>query len=169
MNDLRFVPATPEHIPELLAIYNYYIEKSTATFHLDPVNSEEMAEILFYTNPRFQAFVISDSSAKICGYCILARFKKREAYDTTAEVTVYLAPEFTGKGIGSLAVKFIEEKARERNFHSLIAVICGENEASIRLFKGLGYVQCALYKEVGKKFGRFLDIVCYQKIIGNRE
>lgn len=92
--------------------------------------------------------------------------KKREAYDSTAEATVYLKPGFTGKGIGNLAVKFIEEYALTQGFHALIALICGENTESIKVFEKNGYEKCAHYKEVGKKFGQWLDVVAYQKIIG---
>jgi phosphinothricin acetyltransferase len=164
MNDYRFEEAREEHLPKLLEIYNYYILNSTATFHINPISMEEMREIIFFDNPKYKAFVIKEKE-DICGYCILTQFKKREAYDISAEVTVYLKPDYVGKGIGSLAIKHIETLARKNDIHALIAIICGENEKSIKLFEKNGYIKCAHYKEVGKKFGRLLDVVCYQKII----
>jgi phosphinothricin acetyltransferase len=67
--------------------------------------------------------------------------------------------------VGSAALSFIESRAREREFHNLLAIICGENIASIRLFEKHGYTQCAHYHEVGKKFGRWLDVVSFEKLL----
>ena len=91
--------------------------------------------------------------------------KKKQAYDGSAEVTIYLKPEYLGQGIGSTSLKFIEEFAKDKGFHVLIATICKENEKSKFLFEKHGYEQCAHYREVGYKFGRKLDIITYQKII----
>ena len=91
--------------------------------------------------------------------------KPREAYDNTAEVTVYLRNGLERRGIGTFAVKRIEEIAVQMGFHTLLAVICAENIGSAGLFTSLGYEKCALYREVGIKFGRLLDVVCFEKII----
>ena len=96
---------------------------------------------------------------------MLFRSKNREAYDTTAEVTIYLKHDCIGKGIGSAALTYIEDYAMDKNFHVLIATITGENEQSIRTFDKNGYEKCAHYKQVGKKFDRWLDVVAYQKIL----
>lgn len=64
-----------------------------------------------------------------------------------------------------MAVKYIEGFAKNKNIHVLVATICGENSGSINLFEKNGYTKCAHYKEVGEKFGQFLDVVAYQKII----
>ena len=90
-----------------------------------------MRRIVFYNDPRFKTFVILIGE-QLCGYCILARYKERDAYSITAEATLYLQPEFTRKGIGSSALKFLETQARRNGFHSIIGVVCGENTASIR-------------------------------------
>lgn len=164
MTEVKFVEINENYLPEVREIYNYYIQNSTATFHIQPVTLEEMRRIVFFNDTRFKAFVIFNND-QLCGYCILARFKAREAYSITAAATLYLHPDFTGKGIGSEALKFLESLARQNGFHSLIGGICGENAASIRLFEKNGYSKCAHYKEIGKKFGRFLDIVEFQKLL----
>lgn len=162
--DLKFIEMNENYLPQVLEIYNHYIQTSTATFHTQPLTLEEMRPIVFFEDPRFKAFVIF-AAEQLCGYCILARFKTREAYQITAEATLYLKPEFTGKGIGSHALQFLEKLARQKGFHSLIGGICGENTASIKLFEKNGYHKCAHYREIGIKFGRFLDIVHYQKLL----
>ena len=164
MPTINFVEINESYLPKVREIYNYYIQNTTATFHIQPVTLDEMRRIVFYSDPRFKTYLIFDHD-QLCGYCILARYKEREAYSITAGASLYLHPEFTGKGIGSEALKFLESLALQNGFHSLIGGICLENTASIKLFEKNGYTKCAHYKEIGKKFGRLLDIVNYQKIL----
>lgn len=164
MPEFNLIPADEKLLPELLAIYNYYISNTTVTFHTKEMDIDGMREILFDSDPRFQSFVIMDGN-ELCGYCILARFKKREAYDITAEVTIYLKHGYERKGIGTFAVRQLEKIAEQNGFHTLIAIISGENEGSIGLFTSLGYKKCAHYREIGTKFGRLLDMVSFQKIL----
>lgn len=164
MNNCSFKEMNEVYLPEVTEIYNHYILNSTATFHAKALVEDEMREIVITGNPRFKSYAMFYGDF-ICGYCILSPFKKREAYDGTAEVTVYLKPEYTGKGLGSMAIRQMEKVAGENDFHVLLAVICGENHQSINLFKKHGYEECAHYREVGRKFGRLLDVVSFQKII----
>lgn len=164
MSDIEFREIREEHLGEVLKIYNHYVENSTATFHMHALSADEMSSLVFFEDPKYRAYAIC-CGAKVCGYVILSQYKKREAYDLTAGVTIYLKPEQTGKGIGPRAVSFIEEFAREQGMHALIAGICGENARSIALFEKCGYLKCAHYREVGRKFGRVLDVVEYEKIL----
>jgi phosphinothricin acetyltransferase len=162
--NLIFQEMEEKYLGELREIYNYYVSNSTATFQIEEISLSQMHELVFLDSPRYQAYVIL-ADGVLCGYVILTQFKKREAYDETAEVTVYLKPGFTGKAIGQRAVRFIEQAAAERNIHALIACISGENTSSISLFEKLGYEKCGHFKEVGIKFGRRIDVVYYQKIL----
>jgi L-amino acid N-acyltransferase YncA len=151
-------------LSQLLEIYNYYIVNTTATFHSKPLSINEMKELVMFDDPKYKTYVIEQDDW-IIGYAILSQHKKRQAYDRTGEVTVYLKNDFTNKGIGTVAVKYIEAEARKNGFHTLVATICGENNSSIQLFERNGYAKCAHYKEVGFKFDQLLDVVAYQKII----
>ncbi len=164
MNTVCFEEIRKEYLPEVLSIYTYYVLNTTATFHAHALTEAEMSELVFFENPKYHAYVIVCED-KIAGYVILTQHKKREAYDATAEVTIYLKPDCTGQGIGCKATQFIEEVALRQQMHVLVATICGENQRSIRLFEKNGYVKCAHYKEVGVKFGQYLDVVAYQKIL----
>jgi phosphinothricin acetyltransferase len=164
MENIKFIEMTSEVLPEMLDIYNYYVLTTTATFHSASLTLGQMREILFFDNPRFKSFAILCDRV-VCGYAIAAQFKNREAYDSTAEVTVYLKPEYTGKGIGNRAVQFVEDYALTQDFHVLLALVCSENTQSISVFEKNGYEKCAHYKEIGKKFGRWLNLDVYQKII----
>jgi L-amino acid N-acyltransferase YncA len=164
MNSIQFGELKDADIRAVLEIYNYYVLNTTVTFHSHALTESEMRKIVFFDLPKYRTFAIWDENG-ICGYVILTRFKEREAYDGTAEVTVYLKQGFTGKGIGTLALRYIEGYAKTRDIHVLIASIAGNNEASIRLFLKNGYTECAHYREVGMKFGKLLDVVACQKII----
>jgi phosphinothricin acetyltransferase len=153
-----------EHLQEVADIYNYYVEHTTVSFHTEPLNLEEMREAVMKVSSLYFTYIIQHNGTMI-GYVLLTQHKNKQAYDTCAEVTIYLKPGSVGHGVGSIALTFIEEKARERGFHVLVATICKENERSASLFEKHGYVQCAHFKEVGFKFDRWLDIVSYQKII----
>ena len=84
----------------------------------------------------------------------------------TGEISVYLQPGFEGKGFGKLALAHIEAHARKHHFHVLLATICSQNANSLQLFLNHGFSQCAHYREVGRKFGHWLDVIVCQKILG---
>ncbi|KAF5068005.1 Phosphinothricin N-acetyltransferase [anaerobic digester metagenome] len=158
----HFTPVTHRDLPEIKEIYDHYILHSTATFHSENITLPELEEIIYLDNPRYPSFLIHEAD-EVIGYCFLSRFKKRQAYDRTAEVSVYLKPGFTGKGIGTLAMHHIEEAAKIGGIHVLIGTHCGENYASIRLLEHMGYTKAAHLRNVGEKFGKILDVVMYQK------
>lgn len=162
---IKFEPVEEKHIEAILEIYNHYVQYTTVTFHSELLNTDEMRSILFFKNPRFGSYTILNEMDVVVGYLILGYYKPRQAYDFTAEVTIYLHPEYLGKGIGRKTMKFIEDIASERKFHALLGVICSENETSINLFKKFGYWECAHFKEVGLKYNRLLDVVVYEKIL----
>jgi phosphinothricin acetyltransferase len=80
-------------------------------------------------------------------------------------MSIYLKPENTGKGIGAVALKYLEDSAKKAGIHVLIGTLSGENHASIRLLEKMNYVKCAHLKNIGEKFGKILDVVVYQKEI----
>lgn len=161
---LEFVRMNENYAVDALALYNAYVLTSTATFSIAPLKKAEMDQLLFTGLDRFPSFAIL-WNGEFAGYVMLNRYKPREAYDGTAEVTVYLDEFFHGKGIGKEAMKFMEKFAKEKNFRALLGVICAENEPSIALFEKLDYFRCAHFKEVGVKFGRVLDVVIYEKLL----
>jgi len=164
MADIQFEELKLQHMQSVLDIYMYYVFNTTATFHARTLSLKDMQEMVLFGSSKYKTFVMTHEG-QLYGYVILGPYKKREAYNGTAEVTVYLRHDKTGCGIGSQAVKFIEEYARTKGIHVLIATICGENSRSICLFEKNGYEKCAHYKEVGRKFGKLLDVVAYQKIL----
>jgi L-amino acid N-acyltransferase YncA len=164
MNNVIFEEIREEHLSHVLDIYNHYVLNTTNTFNTEPLTLNEIRNLVTSKNKRYKSFVISSEDI-IAGYILITQYKTRQAYDFTAEITIYLKPEFVGQGIGKQSLKFIERIAKENGFHTLIAGLCTENDRSKYLFEGDGYLQCAHLKEVGYKFGRFLDVAFYQKMI----
>jgi phosphinothricin acetyltransferase len=94
----------------------------------------EIKDILYFEVPGFQTFIINLDNC-FCRYIILSEYKKREAYNVSGGVSIYLKGEYPSKGIGSEALNFMEYFAGKNNFHSLVGTISGSNERSIKLFK----------------------------------
>jgi len=164
MSQLKIVPFKEEHIKDALEIYNYYIANSTATFSVEPITEDDLRKLAFTGLERFPSFALLEED-KLVGYSLLNRYKPREAYDTTAETTIYLDKDIRGNGYGSKALAHLEEVAKGYDFRALLGVICAENTESIKLFKKHDYFECAHFREVGVKFGRILDVVIYEKLI----
>jgi len=163
MNNIQFEELSEKDLLRIQEIYNYYVLYSTATFHTVPLSLNEIKEMVIFINPKYKTFVLKDDHY-ICGYVLLTQHKKRAAYDITAEISIYLDHSYVGKGLGNLAINYIEEYAKNIGVHGLIATVTGENMVSIKLFQNNGYFKCAHYKEVGNKFDRLLDVVALQKI-----
>lgn len=164
--EISFERVQTADIPVLTDIYNVYVRTSTATFHYEPRTELDMKATLL---PEDEAYLSESWTIRcdgdIAGYGYFAPYKKREAYRCSSEVTLYLKDGYTGRGVGQKALAMMEARAREAGMHTLLSVICGENEGSIRLFEKCGYEKCAHLKEVGRKFDRLLDVVMYQKLL----
>ena len=159
-----FSPVTKKDLAAIIDIYNHYILNSTATFHSEKLSKKDLEEFLYVSHPKYPSFLIKDSN-EIIGYCFITQYKKRQAYNRSAELSIYLKPEFTGKGIGAVALSYLETAAKKAGIHVLVGTLCGENHASIRLLEKSGYSRCAHLKNIGEKFGKILDVVVYQKEI----
>lgn len=159
-----FEEITEQDLTEVREIYNYYVSNTTISFHTEELNLEEIKATVMNRNPRFKSFVIKKEN-EIKGYVLITQYKNKQAYDFSGEVTIYLKPDIVGKGIGGTALRFIENVAREQGFYTLIATVCMENTRSKSLFEKYGYEQCAMFKGVGYKFDRRLDIGSFQKVL----
>ncbi len=163
-SSVSFIDLKESDLPKVKEIYDYYILNSTATFHTDPIQIEELKEFIFINHPIYKSYMIK-CDEEIIGYCYLTYFKKRQAYNRTAEVTIYLSHTSHKKGIGFIALNHLENIAKEKGIKNLLGIIAGDNEASIKLFEKCSYFKCSHFKNVGEKFGKILDVVAYQKEI----
>ena len=164
MNQISFTEIEEKDLPEVKKIYDWYIENSIATFHTEPIQIDQLKEFIYFNHPLYQAYLI-DLKNEIIGYCFLTNYKKRQAYDRTAEISIYLKPEFCHQGFGKIALNHLEVKAKENGLKNLIGIIAGDNEQSIHLFEKSGFTKCAHFKNIGEKFNRILDVFAFQKEI----
>jgi L-amino acid N-acyltransferase YncA len=163
--NISFIPTTAADHTIISKIYNYYVLQSTATYHIGTLTVEETAGYFGLGEAQTKAYLIR-YGGDTAGFGLIRPYSKKQGYAYTSEITIYLHKDYTGKEIGSRAVSFLEEVARQNGTHVLLAGICTENTASMRLFRKAGYSECGLFKEVGYKFERFLDTAYFQKIIG---
>ena len=165
-----------EDTSAITAIYNHYIAHTTITFELEPVSEEEMWTRIQHISEKYPYFVLQRqgnfySSLDVrnhffpSGYCYVHGWKEKAAYNQSAETTIYLAPSHTGKGIGKELMLHLIEECRRYGLHALIACITEGNEASYALHEKLGFEKVSYFREVGRKFGKWLGIVDYELIL----
>jgi L-amino acid N-acyltransferase YncA len=160
--EVRFENIKNSDLEVIKDIYNYYVLNTTVTFHVNPVDTNELKNSIYVNHTKYKSILIKSDDI-ICGYGYITRYKNREAYINTAEISIYLKPEYTGKGIGRKAVTFLEKEAGKSGIKVLLAIISGDNISSTKFFESLNYEKCAHFKRVGEKFGKRIDVVAYQK------
>lgn len=148
----------------ITAIYNEYILHSTISFETEPLTVEAMRDRIAHIAAECPYFVAEEEGV-ITGYCYAHPWKERAAYGHTFETTVYLSPEYQSKGIGRQLMSRLIDECRRRGYRALIACITGNNEASRTFHARLGFEQVSLFKEVGYKFGQWLDVVDYELLL----
>lgn len=157
-------PALKEDLGAITEIYNDAILTTTATFDTEP-KTEAWQLGWFQSHGGRFALLVADREGLVVGWASLSMWSDRPAYDDTAETSVYVRREFRGQGIGRMLEAALIEQARRSRFHTLIARIAGESTVSLRLHESLGYVRIGTMKEVGRKFGRVLDVHMLQKML----
>lgn len=146
-------------------LYDYYTLHTTVVYFIHCITLAELRACIPIGDSRYQSFIIETAEGKPCGFCYFARFKEKEAFHVSVELTIYLKPECAGRGWGRQAMEQLEPIIRQQGFSNIMALISGENEASIRLFDRCGYTCCAHIREVAEKFGQKLDLKMYQKLL----
>jgi phosphinothricin acetyltransferase len=157
-------PALPGDLPSITEIYNEAILTTTATFDTEPKTASDQQEWFRAHTGRF-AVLVAEEAGIVIGWASLSRWSDRPAYDATGETSVYVKAGFRGRGIGRLLYETLLDKAREFRFHTLIARVAGESTESLRLHERFGFTPVGTMKEVGRKFGRLLDVHMLQKML----
>ncbi len=159
----RIKPATSEHLTAITEIYNEAILKTTATFDTRLKNLEEQ-KIWFDNHGSQYPLLVAEQNDLVVGWASLSKWSDRCAYSDTAEVSLYVKEEHRGKGIGRKLLEAIISEGQKSGLHTVIARIAQGGEASVRLHKSVGFEHIGTMKQVGRKFGRLLDVHLMQKI-----
>jgi L-amino acid N-acyltransferase YncA len=151
-------------------LYNHEVENHTTTLDMVPRSLSEQQDWIAARSGAFQAIVAvvdppADDAGAVVGFASLSPFKDRPAYRPTVENSVYVARSHTGLGIGRRLMDRLIEDARESGFHSMIARIEASGEASRALHRACGFELVGIEREVGRKFGRWLDVATMQLML----
>lgn len=157
-------PATAADAAATAAIYNAEVLGSRVTFDLVTRSVEEQAVWLDARSGALEV-VVAEVDGEVAGYASLSPYRERPAYRTTVEDSVYVHADHRGAGVGRALLAEIVDVARERGFHSVIARIVADHTASIRLHAAVGFQHVGVEREVGRKFGRWLDVAVMQLLL----
>jgi phosphinothricin acetyltransferase len=145
-------------------IYNRQVLESTVTTDLAPRSLDEQRRWLSQRSGA-HAVVVAELDGEIVGFASLSPYRDRPAYSTTVEDSVYVVEAHQGKGVGRELLAELLAVAERHGFHSVMARIVGDHDVSIRLHTSLGFELIGVEREVGRKFGRWLDVAVLQKLL----
>ena len=162
---MQIRPAELADAPAIMGIYNPVVQTSTATFDLTPRTlAQQEAWLQDRSGARF-VLVAVDSEGTVAGFAALSPYRDRPAYSTTVEDSVYVDPGYQGSGVGRLLLGSLVDTARAHGFHAMIARIVSDHEASIALHAACGFEIIGHEREVGRKFGRWLDVTLMERLL----
>jgi phosphinothricin acetyltransferase len=160
--------ASETDLPPILDIYNHVIINTTAVYSEQPHTLKMRQD---WYNDRvahnFPVFV-ADDGGDVAGFATFGHFRVWPCYRYTVELSVYVAEGHRGKGISKLLLKALTARAIEMNIHVMIAGISADNSISLALHQSFGFTEVAHFKEVGYKFGRWLDLKFLQLTLNNK-
>lgn len=159
---IRFVE--PMDYEACLNIYNYYILNTSISFEIKCLTLDEYTNKINKIIEKYP-FLVYEENNEILGFAYLDEFNFREAYKTTADLTIYLKPNSIKKGIGSMLYKILEELAIKNNIYLIISLITGSNIISQEFHKRNGFSFVAEIDNIAYKNNKWESLVYYQKMI----
>jgi L-amino acid N-acyltransferase len=157
--------ATEADLPMILAIYNEIIANTTAVYSENPVTLDDRrAWWLARVAQRYPVLVAYDSGS-VCGFATFGDFRAWPCYRHTIEHSVHVRADCRGQGLGKRLVTELLPRAATLGKHVMIAGVDAANSASIGMHESLGFERVAHFREVGRKFGRWLDLKFMQRFI----
>ncbi|MCP5412592.1 MAG: N-acetyltransferase [Alphaproteobacteria bacterium] len=153
----------------LADIYNHYVRETPITFDLEEKSVADRARWLeqFLAVGRYQCFV-AVLDGRVAGWASSHRYNERAAYDTTVLSSIYLAPDAVGQGLGRRLYATLFEALGGQDIHRAFGGITLPNDASLALHRAFGFEPVGIYREVGRKFGRYWDVATYLRPMGGR-
>jgi len=156
--------AIPDDADAIREIYNVEVLTSTVTFDLVPRTLDDQRTWL-RARSGAHAVVVAEHDGAVIGFGSLSPYRNRPAYSTTVEDSVYVHRDHRGEGVGRALLTELVGLAGDHGFHALMARIVGGHDASIGLHAAVGFAVVGTEREVGRKFGRWLDVVVMQRML----
>ena len=157
-------PATASDLPAINALYNHYVLHSTCTYQETP-ETEEGRKHWFAAHDAAHPVIVVELNNQIAGWGSLSPYHLRSAFRFTVEDSVYVLPQYQRRGLGAALLQNLLSQAADAGHHTVIAAIDSEQAASITLHTRFGFEKATLLKQVGFKFGRWLDVLYMQRLI----
>ena len=164
MNSYCIRSATRADVEAIRAILNYYIEHSTVIFILKPHTLEERLA-WFDAHSQEHPVTVVEVDGAVVGWGALSPFRPQAAYARTAELSMYLHHDFLGRGLGRAILDDLLVRARAAGHHVLLGVCCSDAISSIGLLESFGFTRVGHFREVGRKFDRWLDVVFLELVL----
>jgi phosphinothricin acetyltransferase len=166
MSEIEIRPATAADFPAITAIYAEEVRTGTATFELDPPSLEEMTARFERLSAGGFPYLVGVSEGRLAGYAYAGPYRARPAYRFTVENSIYLAAEARRRGIGLKLLDRLVVESGRCGHRQMIAVIGDSaNAASIAVHARAGFQMVGTMRDVGFKFGRWLDTVLMQRAL----
>lgn len=154
--------ATEQDAEVLAEIYNYYVNNTSITFEERAVSSDDIVERINKSHESGLPWLVALEGQKVIGYAYSVKWSDRAAYRYTAEVSIYLSHRAKARGWGTKLYQALFSNLRNRDLHIAIGGIALPNPASIALHEKFGMKKVAHFKEVGYKFGEWIDVGYWQ-------
>jgi phosphinothricin acetyltransferase len=164
MGQVLVRPGNAADLPQLTDLYNHYVRTSPATFDLAPVSLENRRVWLGHygeTGPHRLHVAVDDGA--LAGYATSGKLRDKPGYLVSVETTVYVHPDHVGRGVGRTLYEALFSAIRDEDVHRAFAAIVIPNPASVALHERFGFTPFALFREVGRKFGRYWNVQWFER------
>lgn len=163
---MKIRAATLQDAAAIASIYAPYVTGSSVSFEMSPPDPAEMEKRMAAGGDLYPWFVATeDEGEPIIGYAYATQFRPRPAYHYVVETSVYLDPAHHGRGAGRLLYEALIQRLEKQRFAQAIAAITLPNDASVKLHEAFGFVSAGVYRQVGYKGGRWLDVGLWQRAL----
>ncbi|OYY68599.1 MAG: GNAT family N-acetyltransferase [Sphingomonadales bacterium 17-56-6] len=159
-------PARASDAEAIARIYAHHVQHGTASFDAIAGTAAQTEEKIREISSKGWPFIVAERAETIMGYAYVTGFRDRPAYGYTCEDSIYVDPDCVGRGVGVLLMRVLMEQARTSGFRQMIAVIGGGEPASVALHHRMGFAHAGRMRNIGRKFGRWLDTVYMQAELG---
>ena len=166
--DVTIRTARFEDAADIQAIYAPFVQETSVSFETVPPSVETMAEMIS-SNLARHGYFVAESDAGILGFAYASPYRPRPAYDRTAEVSVYLAPQAQGRGLAQALYRALFAHLAARGFHTAVAIVTLPNPQSAQLHERCGFAHVGSLQDVGRKFGQWHGTAIYQRMIGQAD
>jgi phosphinothricin acetyltransferase len=166
-NALQIEVASPDDAPAIAELYAHHVVHGTATFEIEPPDAEEIAARMRRLSDAGMPWLVAKGAdGELLGYAYAGPFHARAAYRHTCEDTIYIRHDRLGRGIGTALLAALLDALAARGLRQVVALIAGTEPASIALHAKAGFVEAGRLKSVGRKHGRWIDVLYMQRALG---